>query len=65
MTELSSEFLGDPHNQQAISEISALRRLGQADDVAAVAAFLASDQAAWITGQYIEASGGFDLVATR
>lgn len=65
VTELSSEFLGDPHNQQAISEISALRRLGQADDVAAVAAFLASDQAAWITGQYIEASGGFDLVATR
>lgn len=65
VTELSSQFLGDPHNQRAVSEMTALRRLGQAEDVAAVAAFLASDEAAWVTGQYIEASGGFDLVATR
>jgi len=36
----------------------ALGRLGQPDDIASVVAFLASDQAAWVTAQRIEASGG-------
>ena len=63
-TELSSQFLGDAQNREDISAMTALRRLGRTDDVAAVAAFLASQEAGWVTGQYIEASGGFDLVAT-
>jgi 3-oxoacyl-[acyl-carrier protein] reductase len=35
-----------------------LGRLGQPDDVAAVVAFLASDDARWVTGQRFAASGG-------
>lgn len=35
-----------------------LGRLGQADDIAAVATFLASDDARWITGELIRAGGG-------
>jgi len=35
-----------------------LRRLGSADDVAAVALFLASDEAAYVTGQVINVRGG-------
>ncbi|HTQ81890.1 MAG TPA: glucose 1-dehydrogenase [Pseudolabrys sp.] len=35
-----------------------LGRLGQPDDIARIASFLASDQSAWLTGERITASGG-------
>jgi 3-oxoacyl-[acyl-carrier protein] reductase len=35
-----------------------LRRMGEPDDIADVVAFLASDEARWVTGQVIDASGG-------
>jgi len=35
-----------------------LGRAGQPDDIAKVAVFLASDDAGWITGEKIAASGG-------
>jgi 3-oxoacyl-[acyl-carrier protein] reductase len=35
-----------------------LGRVGQPDDIAKLAVFLASDQSAWITGEIIAASGG-------
>lgn len=36
-----------------------LGRLGEPDDIAAAIAFLASDRAAWITGQVLSVNGGF------
>jgi len=36
-----------------------LGRLGQADDIARLAVFLASGQSGWLTGELIAASGGF------
>ena len=39
-----------------------VRLLGTPDDVAAAAVFLASDQAAWITGQVLDVTGGAVLV---
>ncbi|MEU4573144.1 SDR family NAD(P)-dependent oxidoreductase [Nonomuraea sp. ATR24] len=44
-----------------IAGSTALDRLGSADDVADVVAFLASDAARWITGQVVDASGGLFL----
>ena len=38
-----------------------LKRIGQPDDVAAVVAFLASDDARWITGDTIPVDGGSRL----
>jgi 2-hydroxycyclohexanecarboxyl-CoA dehydrogenase len=38
-----------------------LRRVGQPDDVAALVAFLASDDAAYITGQTISVNGGLTM----
>jgi 3-oxoacyl-[acyl-carrier protein] reductase len=52
----------DPQVVQSVSAHTALGRIGEADDIAGVAAWLASVDAGWVTGQYIEASGGSGLV---
>lgn len=41
--------------------MQAMARVGQPDDVADVIAFLASDESRWVTGAYIEVSGGMRL----
>jgi 3-oxoacyl-[acyl-carrier protein] reductase len=38
---------------------TALGRLGQPDDIGRIAVFLASDAAAWVTGERLTASGGY------
>jgi 3-oxoacyl-[acyl-carrier protein] reductase len=43
---------------KAIGRPIPLGRLGQPDDIARVALFLASDQSSWLTGERISASGG-------
>ena len=48
--------------QATLAEAHPLRRLGTPQDVAGAAAFLASDQAAWITGVVIDVAGGAVLV---
>ncbi len=45
----------------AIETDTALGRFGEPSDIAAVVAFLASDEGRWVTGQIIEASGGYRL----
>lgn len=47
-------------NLDAIVGQTPLRRLGQPADVADVGAFLAGEDARWITGQTIHANGGFE-----
>lgn len=47
-----------PEHIQAAVDKTPLGRLGTAEDIAGVAAFLASDEARWITGQHILANGG-------
>jgi NAD(P)-dependent dehydrogenase (short-subunit alcohol dehydrogenase family) len=44
-----------------IVERTALGRLGEGDDVGKVIAAVLSDEFGWVTGQNIEASGGFNL----
>ena len=47
-----------PEARNALNGAIPLERLGTPDDVAAVVAFLASDHAAYITGQVIVVDGG-------
>lgn len=48
----------DPVASQTKAATIALGRVGQPADIAAVVAFLASDDGGWVTGQQIDASGG-------
>jgi len=56
----SAGFIGSDFEKQAIQR-TPLGRIGQPDDIASIAAFLASDDSAWVNGQAIEAAGGFRL----
>jgi 3-oxoacyl-[acyl-carrier protein] reductase len=55
---VAAGVVGSDFEKQMISG-TPLGRLGQPDDIARVALFLASDQSAWLTGERISASGGF------
>jgi 3-oxoacyl-[acyl-carrier protein] reductase len=56
-TDMTRRVLTAELEAMAVSR-TALRRIGAPDDIAKVVAFLASDDAAWITGEVITASGG-------
>jgi 3-oxoacyl-[acyl-carrier protein] reductase len=53
----SAGFIGSDFEQWAIST-TPLGRIGQPDDIADVAVFLASDDSRWMTGESLIASGG-------
>lgn len=50
-----------PEMQAAMSEKTALGRLGEPEDIANVVAFLASCDGGWVTGQTIAADGGINI----
>ncbi len=57
-TEMNAARLSTPEGREAISARSPLGRVAQPEDIADIVAFLASDEARWITGQWIDATGG-------
>jgi 3-oxoacyl-[acyl-carrier protein] reductase len=50
-------FIGSDFESGTVAQ-TPLGRIGQPDDIAAVAVFLASDDARWLTGEKLTASGG-------
>lgn len=61
-TDINASWLrGNAEAERAAASLSALGRVGQVADVADVVAFLASDDARWVTGQVIDATGGSHL----
>jgi 2-hydroxycyclohexanecarboxyl-CoA dehydrogenase len=59
-TALFASFAG-PKLREALTKAIPFRRLGQPADVANVVAFLASDEAAFVTGQTLSVSGGLTM----
>ncbi|MCP2270815.1 oxygenase [Actinokineospora diospyrosa] len=47
-----------PEVVEQMAKMSVFNRVGDTSDIAAAVAFLAGDDARWITGSYIDASGG-------
>ena len=54
-----------PDMEEKVARWTALRRIGATDDIADIVAFLASDQARWLTGVTIPATGGQITSATN
>jgi len=59
-TALFASFAG-PELREALTRAIPFRRLGQPTDVANAVAFLASDEASFITGQTVSVSGGLTM----
>lgn len=69
-TPLTEEFYQDPEVEHGRARLTALGRIGKAEDIANVVAFLASPRSDDVTGAEIEVDGGFsdkmgDLVAKK
>lgn len=60
MTDMATRFLDEAGIEQAAKR-TPLRRAGTPEDVAEAVLFLASGDAAWITGQVVQSSGGLAL----
>ena len=64
-TPLAEFMTGNEASALAIAALHPLQRLGEADDSAALAALLLSEEAGWITGQVIGVDGGRSRLRTK
>jgi 3-oxoacyl-[acyl-carrier protein] reductase len=58
-TPASEPLLGDPDMVRKMLRSYVIKRLGEPSDASALALFLASDAASWITGQTYPVNGGY------
>ncbi|MCS6876982.1 MAG: SDR family oxidoreductase [Geminicoccaceae bacterium] len=64
-TPLAESLVRNPATAEAIARQHPLRRLGEAEDAAALAAFLLGPEASWITGQVIAVDGGRGVIEAK
>ncbi len=55
---MAAPLIGNARIAEAIARLHPIPRLGEAEDAAALAAFLLSEEAGWISGQIIGVDGG-------
>ena len=63
LTPMNESWANDPRSRAAVESHIPMRRAGDPEEIASVVAFLASDEASYITGQTIFACGGLSLFA--
>ena len=61
-TPLASRLLSSEEKKKASDERHPLKRIGEPEDLASLAAFLLSPQSSWITGQVIHVDGGLSSI---
>lgn len=61
-SELSAALIRNQETADAMAKTHAMKRLGKAQDVAGLTAFLISENAQWITGQIIGVDGGRSVI---
>jgi NAD(P)-dependent dehydrogenase (short-subunit alcohol dehydrogenase family) len=61
-TPLASRLLSTDEKKKASDERHPLKRIGEPEDLANLAAFLLSPQSSWITGQVIHVDGGLSSI---
>jgi len=61
VTDSNTDVLQNAEMRKQIERMTALGRFGEPSDIAEVVHFLASPAGRWVTGQMIEASGGFNM----
>lgn len=61
VTPINQSWVDDPEKKELVESHIPMGRAGQAEEMAAVAAFLCSDEAAYITGQTLYVDGGLTL----
>jgi dihydroanticapsin dehydrogenase len=64
-TPINAAYFADPAARAFADKLHAIGRIGQPAEVAAVAAFLVSDDASFVTGASIVADGGFSAGLSR
>ncbi len=57
----SAVIRSNPQMKERLSSLSPLGRVGNANDIGGVVAFLCTEEAGWINGQRIEVSGGINI----
>lgn len=61
VTSINRAWIDDPEKKEMVESHIPMGRAGEAEEIAAIAAFLASDEAAYITGQTLYVDGGLTL----
>ncbi|GAB2651635.1 SDR family oxidoreductase [Nocardia goodfellowii] len=61
LTDMNAWLIDNPDGQREASSNVALGRVGRPGDIADIVAYLVGDDARWITGQTLDASGGTAL----
>lgn len=60
-TDISRGFWDSDQGRAMVPAMTPMGRLGEPEEIAEVIAFLASPAARWVTGQVLDAAGGFGL----
>ena len=61
-TNLAAQLLATPEKREASAKRHPLQRVGKAEEIAEMTAFLVSDKSSWITGQIFGIDGGMGSV---